>query len=442
MAKGSHNSSEGNMLLVHARQFLLALSNGLSNPFMNVYAVMLGATPSEMSIFRAASNISGVVQIMFGFLSDRLRNRALIIFISGTISSLLWIPISLCNNPTQLIILLSLQAFINAASAPAWASLIGDMMSQEQRGHITAAINTSAAIGSILATLLSGLFLNLSSSSKTFVELKIVLMISALLGIIASITTLKIKSKDAGLYNRFSITEALFQMRRQKDFMLFTTLTFFFSYFQSIPWPLFAITQVKILNITMLQVAYMTIINSVFALIFRPIVGKMVDRVGRKTLIVVGRTGIFIVPLTYIVATDVSQLYVMNALLGVMMVFSEIAVFAYLLDITPQSLRSSYIAVYNATLAVATFLGSLSGGFIAEFISQSFLKGNLIESINIMYLISSLGRFLFGLSFISIKERYDKKTTFVKELNEFLSYVERKAGEIELEEKSEYEEII
>jgi hypothetical protein len=59
-----------------------------------------------------------------------------------------------------------------------------------------------------------------------------------------------------------------------------------------------------------------------------------------------------------------------------------------------------------------------------------------------MYLISSLGRFLFGLSFISIKEKYDKKTTFVKELNEFLSYVERKAGEIELEEKSEYEEII
>jgi MFS family permease len=442
MARRSYNFSERNMLLVHTRQFLLALSNGFSNPFMNVYAVMLGATPSEMSVFRAVSNISGIIQIVFGLLSDKLRNRTLIIFISGTISSILWIPISLCNNPTQLIILLSLQAFINAASAPAWASLIGDMMPQEQRGHITAAINTSAAIGSILATLLSGLFLNLSSSSKAFTELKIILLISALLGAVASIITLKIKSKDADLYNRVSMTETLFQMRKQKDFMLFTILTFFFSYFQSVPWPLFAITQVKVLNITMLQVAYMTVISSMSALIFRPIVGKMVDKVGRKTLIVVGRTGIFIVPLTYIVATNVNQLYVMNALLGVMMVFSEIAVFAYLLDVTPQSLRSSYIAVYNAILAIATFLGSLSGGFLAEFISQSFLKGNLIESINVMYLVSTLGRFFFGLSFISIKEKYDKKTTFAKELNEFLSYVERKASEIESEEKSEYEEII
>ncbi|MBO3801470.1 MAG: MFS transporter [Thermoproteota archaeon] len=440
MAKKSYSFSSGT-LLVHTRQFLLALSNGLSNPFMNVYAVMLGATPSEMSIFRAVSNISGVTQIVFGFLSDKLRNRILIIFISGVISSILWIPISFCNTPTQLIVLLSLQAFVNAMSAPAWASLIGDMMPQEQRGHITAVINTSAAIGSILATLVSGFFINLNSLNGTFIELKVVLMISALLGIVASIVTLKIESKGKELYNKISITEALVDMKKQRDFLLFTTLTFFFSYFQSIPWPLFAITQVKVLNITMLQVAYMTVINSAFALIFRPIVGKLVDKVGRKTLIVVGRSGIFIVPLTYIVATDIKQLYIMNAFLGVMAVFSEIAVFAYLLDITPKNLRSSYMAVYNASLAVSTFLGSISGGLFADFISQSFLRGNLVESINIMYFVSMVGRLLFGLSFISIKERYDKKTTFSKELNEFLSYVERKASEIELEEKSEYEEI-
>lgn len=442
MAKKPFNFSEKSMLLVHARQFLLALSNGLSNPFMNVYAVMLGATPSEMSLFRATSNISGAIQIIFGFLADKLRNRTLIIFVSSIISSILWIPISLCSNPTQLIMLLSLQAFINAMSAPAWASLIGDIMPQEQRGHITAAINTSAAIGSMLATLFSGFFINLNSSSRTFVELKIVLIISALLGIIASLVTLKIKSKNDVLYNKVSITKVLSQMREQEDFMLFTTLTFAFSYFQSIPWPLFAITQVKVLNITMLQVAYMTVINSVSALIFRPVVGKMVDKIGRKTLIIVGRTGIFIVPLVYMIATDLCQLYIMNALLGIMMVFSEIAVFAYLLDITPQNLRSSYIAIYNAALAISTFLGSLSGGFLAEFISQAFLRGNLIESINIVYFISTLGRFFFGLSFISIREKYDKKTTFAKELNEFLNYIEKKASEIELEEKSEYEEII
>lgn len=91
------------MRSIHIRQFFLALSNGLSSPFMNVYAVRLGASPLELSIFRSATNVSGIVQVIFGILSDKIRRRAYIIALSGILSSTIWIPIAFCKNPTQLI---------------------------------------------------------------------------------------------------------------------------------------------------------------------------------------------------------------------------------------------------------------------------------------------------------------------------------------------------
>jgi MFS family permease len=179
-------------------------------------------------------------------------------------------------------------------------------------------------------------------------------------------------------------------------------------------WPLFSITIVNVTKSDMLQVAFISVLSPTVAFLIRRYAGRLSDRAGRKPLIVIGRTGMFLYPLLYAFSTTMTHLLAAEVLIGVVGSISDIAIFAYLLDTTVDEQRGSSIAVYNTLIGFATFFGSILGGYFVGFFG--FLGLDTASALKASYVVSSSGRLVSGLLFLLISERMIYHSTVREEL--------------------------
>jgi MFS family permease len=105
----------------------------------------------------------------------------------------------------------------------------------------------------------------------------------------------------------------------------------------------------------------------------------------------------------YALATDVWQIYVINAGLGFANAMANVAFFAYILDVAPVEKKAEYFAVYNTIIGIATFFGSIIGGYLAFFFVEYF-SGNWILGLGAVYAISAFGRAAGAVWFFKLKD--------------------------------------
>jgi len=180
---GNKSEDAADLKPLYVRSVVNSFGSGTVNPFLSAYAVKLSASASEMGVFQSVSNMApNLMQIPWGRLSDKLGKRVPLIILGSVIASVLWIPLMFVASADQLIAVIGVQAVLGSMATPAWTALMGDLVHPSNRGRITASINRSAAIGSLLATLAAGYFMILvhGTVQQTFF---VPLLVAALLGV-------------------------------------------------------------------------------------------------------------------------------------------------------------------------------------------------------------------------------------------------------------------
>ena len=244
-------------------------------------------------------------------------------------------------------------------------------------------------------------------------NVQVPLILAVVTGFAASLTMLTIRERKLGNHLGHKWLDWK-ELKKNKNFQRFAYLSIIQQFFMSIAWPLFPITIVNVSESDMLLIAYVSVISPIVAFFMRRYTGRLSDRAGRKPLIVVGRAGIFIYPLIYAFASNVSHLYVAEFIIGILGSVSDIAIFAYLLDITTEEQRGASVAVYNMLIGFSTFFGSILGGYLVGFFS--ILGLDPASSMKASYLVSSAGRLVSGLLFLRISEEYVYPSNVRKEL--------------------------
>lgn len=399
---------------LYIRQILANFSSGIINPYVPIYAVQLGASSEEMGWLRSLANLFGnIMQVPWGILSDRMGRYLPAILIGGLLSASIWLPLLLVTEPIHLISIISLQALAASIVAPAWASLIGRLTPKSKRGVTTSYINIAAAIGSIGATLLSGYVMTIVGGSLSNMYM-IPIGLAAFFGVLSSIAMVKVREEKKLSRNHTSPWIDWTVFRRNVNFRTLCRVSFIHSFFMSMSWPLFAITKVQVVGTDMMQIAFISVISGLIGIVIRRFIGRITDYAGRRTLLVISRAGVFIYPTLYALATHVSYLYIAELIGGVFGAISGIVLFAYRLDITPQDQRGAGMSLYNMIMGVATFLGSLFGGYLPSLLVSSGLN-NLLP-FQITYAISAAGRLCGGLLFLRLKEPVSYPSTVKREL--------------------------
>ena len=410
--KHQNNATETNLRPLYTRSVLNSLSTGTVSPFLGAYAVKLGASSSEMGWFQSSTNLSNnVMQVFWGRLSDRLKRRIPFIILGSLIVSGLWIPIIFITSASQLIILLAIQALLGSMATPAWTALIGDLVPSLKLGRINAAINLWASIGSLIATMASGIIM--MAIGATLEEMFFIpLTVAAICGIASSIIMLRIKEKKTSLNLRQNITSDIYNMltiaRKTPDFVKYCYVEGIFQFFMSIAWPLLSITQIRVLNASMFEIALLTVVQALFTIIFQGWAGRLADRTGRKPLIVLYRFSLLTVPIAYAFAPNMNTLITIGVFWGITTALGQASMTAYLLDIAPQDYRGSFAATYNLVVGVTTFFGSLIGGYLSDYAIGIF---GLVLGLQIVYVLSLIGRTIGAVFYLKLNETLKQETS-------------------------------
>lgn len=407
----SKDKSEVNLNPLYVRSVVNSLSAGMVNPFMGAYAVKLGASPSEMGWFQSSSNLSNnVMQVFWGRLSDRLRRRIPFIIFGGLIVAGFWIPMMFVATASQLIILLVVQALLGSMATPAWTALIGDLVPSLKLGRVNASVNLWASIGSLIATLASGILMILIGGTPQEI-LFVPFVVAIVCGVISSLVMLYIREKKDGeklnlvknLTSDFS--SILGYAKKTPNFVKYCYVEGIFQFFMSISWPLISITQIEVLNASMLHIALLTVAQSFVTIIFQGWAGRLADSVGRKPLLVFYRFSLITVPIAYAFSPNISTVIAISTFWGFSTALGQASMTAYILDISPQEYRGSFVAMFNLVIGVTTFFGSLVGGYLSDYMISLF---GLIVGLQIVYIISTVGRGIGAATYLTLKETLKK----------------------------------
>jgi len=374
---------------------------------MGNYAVLLGASSSDMGWFQSSANISNnLVQLLWGRLSDKLRRRIPFIFFGSLAVALLWVPMIFVASPAQLIVLLAFQALLGSMATPAWTALIGDLVPAGRLGRANASISKWASVGGLAATVVSGasmITIGGTLQGMFFVPLAV----ACVFGLASSLIVLYVKEprssalQDSGDEVRSGFVDLLKRAWRTRSFAEYCGVAATYEFFMSMSWPLFSITQVKIMNASMLQIALLSVAQTVVLIAFQGWAGRLADTVGRKPLIVFFRFTLVTVPLAYALTGDIDVLIVVSTFWGLSFALGQPAATAYLLDVTPQEHRGSFVALYNLVIGVVTFCGSLIGGYVADY---TIALHGLVVGLQIVYAVSVGGRIVGAILHLTLSE--------------------------------------
>jgi MFS family permease len=407
----SKDKNEVNLNPLYTRSVVNSLGAGMVSPFMGAYAVKLGASPAEMGWFQSSSNLSNnVMQVFWGRLSDRLSRRIPFIIFGGFVVAGLWIPMMFVATANQLIILLVVQALLGSMATPAWTALIGDLVPSLKLGRVNASVNLWASIGSLIATLTSGAIMTIIGGTPQEI-LFVPFVVAIVCGIVSSLVMLYIKEKKNG--EKLSIVKNLTSdfssmlgyVKKTPNFVKYCYVEGVFTFFMSISWPLISITQVEVLNASMLDIALLTVAQAFVTIIFQGWAGRLADSIGRKPLMAFFRFSLITVPIAYAFSPNISTLIAIGTFWGFSTALGQASMTAYLLDISPQEYRGSFVAMFNLVIGITTFFGSLFGGYLSDYMIGAF---GLILGLQIAYIVSLVGRIIGAASYLTLKETLKK----------------------------------
>lgn len=386
---------------LYIRQVMVAFSNGFASPFVNVLMVQLKSSAFILGLLSSITNfVSNFFQFIWGAITDAVGRKIPFVLIGGLGASVIWLFAIGTRTAQMLLLLIAVQAFMNSMVTPALSALIGDVAPPMRRGRVSASLNIFASLGSLIATLISGYIMMIDDQSLSSMYV-IPFLLAAITGFAGNAVIMKIREKPSRRKPTFKPKTLAEPLRENEVFRSFTEISFASMIVQSLPWGVFPFVIVDVVKANMLQVALISVINGAFVLAVQRSAGALVDRVGRKPFILAGRFGLSTFPLFYAFATSVWMLYIGNAIGGAFNGLLMVANFTYMLDVSPNDKRGEYFGIYNSLMGIATGIGALVGGGIADIFMARF---GLEPGLCYVLLAFAIGRMSINALFFKIKE--------------------------------------
>jgi len=375
-------------------------SDSISHRYLSLLAVAVGVTVSQMSYLRAAESLSrNILQLFWGRLVDR-KGKRIFIAIGRFLNGIIIASLVFVEAPVWVMLLMICVAICWSIITPAWSSLLGDYTTHSSRGEVIGRISALSQTGSLGAMIVAFL-LSVNQVGETTPEsFKLLLALSAGMSIVSGVMSLFIEEKLPDQEERELDLLVVFRDLRLRTYLMVNVV---YGIGMSFAWPLFPFIIVDKLSLKIWQVAAFSILSAASSMFSQRYSGKLMDRIGRRPVVVFSRVIMAVSPLFYVVATSWVHVAMSEIIMGLGMGAWMSSGPTYIIDLAPVEMRATYLAANTAVFGVATFIGNLLGGYVTE----NFLSvGGTLQGINTGLMISAGLRFLLGLLFFRIHETY------------------------------------
>jgi len=360
-------------LRLHA--LLNSFANNISAPFVAFNVTASGGSDILIGYVQSINTLaSGIAQVVGGRLVDRLGRRLKLALVMSVVIGLIWLEAAVFQSTNALAISYTAITIGLGFYLAGWNSFLGEATTREGRGSFLSVFARIASWGSLVALVVT--------TAITFVtpSYTALFLIS---GIAFIASSLFLRGQQEVPVEKQPMSQF------GSDLMMrYYGVTAVYGLFWGFAWPLFTITTVKIVNMSLVEYAFSQFIAVAATIAFQALVGRMVDR-NRMRSVFLGRLALVVYPICYIFFTQAWEIYAINVFSGFTNSLLNVAYSAYLYDLAPVGRRGRYIAEFNLITGAATMAGSLSSGYLLTIMSAGM---SLWLSLAYLYVVATIGR--------------------------------------------------
>jgi MFS family permease len=374
--------------------------------YTGALAVDLGATGVQQSTVTGVQTLGNAsMQWAWGSLSDRFGRRPFL-FLGLLAIGMTAALIPFAFTAWQLILLLLVPTIIGSSAIPAWNGLLGDITTLEGRGRFVGIITAIGTIASAISLVIVG-FIAVSFGLTGLTQYQIP-MYTAAVGMAISVICVLVLTETVRPSKRrvFEIRQSI---QRTPSFVRFLAVNTIFFAAMGAAWPLFPIITRGVLHIDLFLIAIFTAVFSLSSGIAQFTGGYLADRYGRKPIIIISRTTIFVAPLTHAIGAITGNIWFLlpsniagGFLTGLFIVSST----AWLLDSAPKVHRGTVVALFNFFTGVSAFVAAMISGFVLDylvlFIPYATAVIMMMLTIVVIRIFASLGYFAVNETLVKV----------------------------------------
>jgi MFS family permease len=380
--------------------------------FLTGFALLLGASDFELGLIAALPFVGQLFQFVGAYLEEQLGERRRLTVLSAGISRGLWALIAAlpflaalgtARLPLFLLILAVSQALIGI-TANAWTSWMSDLVPPRQRGRYFGTRNTICSITAMASSWLAGRALDQYRGTSTEPLGYALIFGVATVCAIAGVLVLR-RQPEPPMHRaaRVSIRALFSAPLRHARFRAMSLAAAGWALAIGIAGPFYNAHGIQNLHLSFAALAILAIVTSGVALITQPLIGRLQDRYGDKTVLVVSAVGVVLLPWGWVLATPDFQLPLWINAIGAGIFWPGITQgqMNMLMDRAPAEGRGAYVAAFGALTGLGTFVASLLGGAIATGMGDAlvYLGPLTLNHYTILMAASSLGRAAMALVF-------------------------------------------
>ncbi len=349
---------------------------GLTNSFLGVYALALGASDSMLGWLTSLPALIALsAQIPGAVITSRYQERLKVSIPYAFVHRLSYLgfvvipflPIAPVHRGWLFIGLLALAAFPATVGNVAWSAMMGEIFPQALRGRIFGDRNMLLGLVSVVFTLLAGLWLDKVVYPYNFATL----FLASFLALMVSLSyqrrlqertgesPVSIESKQK---NPAWHWESLGRVLGDRRFRIFAFALFVVYLGLNVSAAMWTILYVRVLGLSKSFIGILAVVSQLTAVLsYRPW-AALADRKGSEYALFICIAGFVPVPLLYVFARTEWALILLSVLGGLTSAGLNLVLFNALLDRTGDvSLRPSYIAVFHTLIGLTGFIAPIAG---------------------------------------------------------------------------------
>ncbi|MEQ1793765.1 MAG: MFS transporter [Nitrospira sp.] len=390
-----------------------ATTQGAGEQYLSAFALMLHATPLHLSLLSALPQLLGTwAQFVSVKVSHWFPHRKSHVLWGIIGQSAAWIPILMLpllfpQWGPWLVVFGSALYFGSAHfTAPAWTSLVTDLLSADERGAYFARRSQLMAVTSFAALCLGGAILSLFEQyERLWLGFTVLFMFAGVFRSfsaisLARVTDLPIQHEEPASRGFL----AFLSTGTSKDFRRFLLYSGLMHLAVLISGPFFVIYMLQDLHFSYWAYGTWAAAAIVGQFVTLPGWGQFGDRFGNKALLMFTGFLVSFLPMLYLVSTAWPFLVLVNFLGGVVWAGLSLGLSNYVFDAVRPADRAKAVAVSSTANAIGWAMGTLVGSWLISAVPGEMNLGSFkidpVSNLPFIFFISGLLRLAISLALL------------------------------------------
>ena len=384
-----------------------AIAQGGGEQYLSAFALLLHATPFQLSILSAIPQLLGTwAQLVSVKVAHWFPSLASQVFWGIIGQSLAWVPILALpllwpdQGPWLLIAAVAVYFTFTHFTSPAWNSLITDLLEPNERGTYFARRSRTIAMTSFLALCLTGALLSFFEQQQLlWIGFAVMFLTAGLCRSTAALLLLKVRGlpshEPSGNPTGFLVFLRTGTSKNFRHFLLFSGLM---HSAVLVAGPFFVIYLLQDLHLAHWQYGTWLAAGIIGQFLTLPAWGQFGDRFGNKALLTFTGLLVAFLPMLYLFGTAWPFLVTVNFFGGVVWAGLGLGLNNYVFDVVQPTDRGKAVAISSIVNGIGWAMGTVIGSVLIDTLPDRLQAWNLmlepVSNLPFIFFLSGLLRLI------------------------------------------------